>query len=170
MNVDAFLDTNVLVYAAAGREQEATKRARALDLIDEIDFGLSAQVLQEFYVTVVRKVEAPLSPSEALEWIEQLEAFPCQSLDPSLVKLGVEISQRYRISYWGRRHRRRGGGTGRPHLVHRRPEPRPDLRLRTRREPVHRHDRHSEPAVTTSPWRPSHPQGDPPCPLRPSTG
>lgn len=100
MSVDAFLDTNVLVYAAAGREQEAAKRARALDLIDEIDFGLSAQVLQEFYVTVVRKVETPLSPAEALEWIEQLEAFPCQSLDPGLVKLGVEISQRYRISYW----------------------------------------------------------------------
>jgi len=100
MNVDAFLDTNVLVYAAAGREQEAAKQARALDLIDEIDFGLSAQVLQEFYVTVVRKAETPLSPAEALEWIEQLEAFPCQSLDPGLVKLGVEISQRYRISYW----------------------------------------------------------------------
>ena len=57
-------------------------------------------MLQEFYVTVVRKVETPLSPTEALEWIEQLAAFPCQSLDPGLVKLGVEISQRYRISYW----------------------------------------------------------------------
>ena len=99
MNVDAFLDTNVLVYAVAGREQEAAKRARALELIDEVDFGTSAQVLQEFYVTVVRKVEAPLSPGEALEWIEQLEAFPCQPLDSGLVKLGVEISQRYRISY-----------------------------------------------------------------------
>ena len=100
MNVGAFMDTNVLVYAAAGREKEAAKRARALDLIDEVDFGPSAQVLQEFYVTVVRKVEAPLSPGEALAWIEQLEAFPCQPLDASLVKLGVEISQRYRISYW----------------------------------------------------------------------
>ena len=100
MNVEAFLDTNVLVYAAAGREQEAAKRTRALALIDEIDFGLSAQVLQEFYVTVVHKVEAPLSPGAAFEWIEQLETFPCQPLDPGLVKLGVETSQRYRISYW----------------------------------------------------------------------
>ena len=99
MNVDAFLDTNVLVYAVAGRKKEAAKRARALDLIDEVDFGTSAQVLQEFYVTVVRKVEAPLSPGEALEWIEQLEAFPCHPLDAGLVKLGVEIGQRYRISY-----------------------------------------------------------------------
>ena len=99
MNVDAFLDTNVLVYAVAGRGQEAAKRARALELIEEIDFGLSAQVLQEFYVTVIRKVEAPLSPGDALEWIEQLEAFPCQALDAGMVKLGVEISQRYHISY-----------------------------------------------------------------------
>ena len=100
MNVDTFLDTNVLVYAVAGRGQEAAKRARALELIEEIDFGLSAQVLQEFYVTVIRKVEAPLSPGDALEWIEQLEAFPCQALDAGMVKLGVEISQRYHISYW----------------------------------------------------------------------
>ncbi len=99
MSVEAFLDTNVLVYAAAGRAEEATKRARALALIEDLDFGLSAQVLQEFYVTVVRKVEVPLTPVEALDWIEQLEAFPCQALDASLVKLGAEMSERHRISY-----------------------------------------------------------------------
>ncbi len=100
MSVDAFLDTNVLVYAVAGGEREETKRGRALELLDDVDFGLSAQVLQEFYVTVVRKVEQPLSPGEALEWIEQLEAFPCQPLDSALVKVGAEIGQHYRISYW----------------------------------------------------------------------
>ena len=100
MSVDAFLDTNVLVYAIAGGEHEAAKRKRALELLDDMDFGLSAQVLQEFYVTVVRKVEQPLSPAEALEWIEQLEAFPCQPLDSALVKVGAEIGQHYRISYW----------------------------------------------------------------------
>ena len=100
MIVEAFLDTNVLVYAAAGGPQEAAKRLRALALIEELDFGLSAQVLQEFYVTVVHKVAAPLSPVDALEWLEQLEAFPCQTLDSSIVKLGAETSQRYRISYW----------------------------------------------------------------------
>ena len=100
MSVEAFLDTNVLVYAVAGRKDEAEKRARALELLDEPDFGLSAQVLQEFYVTVVRKVEQPLTPAEALEWIEQFEAFPCQPLDSALVKVGAEIGHRYRISYW----------------------------------------------------------------------
>ena len=37
---------------------------------------ISAQVLQEFYVTVVRKAKVPMAPAKALEWIEALEAFP----------------------------------------------------------------------------------------------
>lgn len=103
MSVEAFLDTNVLVYAAAGGDDdgEATaKRRRAVQLIEEEDFGLSAQVLQEFFTTVTRKIEVPLSPSEALEWIEQLEAFPCLPIDRSLVKIAVEVSERYQVSYW----------------------------------------------------------------------
>lgn len=100
MRVEAFLDTNVLVYAAAGGGSEEDKRRRALEIIEQEDFGLSAQVLQEFFVTVVRKVEVPLSPEEALDWIEQLEAFPCLPIDASLVKIAIEISTRHRISYW----------------------------------------------------------------------
>ena len=100
MSVEAFLDTNILVYAAAGGEGEDVKQQQALRLIADYNFGLSAQVLQEFYVTVVRKIDEPLRPVEALEWIEQLEVFPCQPIEPSLIKIGVEISQRYQISYW----------------------------------------------------------------------
>lgn len=100
MSVDCFLDTNVLVYAAAGRGAEANKRARALELIETRDFGLSSQVLQEFYVTVVHKLEIGLSPGVALEWIEQLESFPCLAIDAGLVKVAAEFSQRHRISYW----------------------------------------------------------------------
>lgn len=100
MSVDCFLDTNVIVYAATGRGPENPKRERALALIETCDFGLSAQVLQEFYVTVVRKIDVPLTPAEALDWIEQLEVFPCLPLDSGLVKIGAELSSRHRISYW----------------------------------------------------------------------
>lgn len=100
MKVDAFLDTHVPVYAAAGREDEEAKRERALELIEGEDFGLSAQVLQEFFVNVVRKIDVPLSAEEALEWIEELEAFPCLAVDASLVKIAVEVNVRYQISYW----------------------------------------------------------------------
>lgn len=100
MSVDSFLDTNVIVYAAAGRGAEERKRGRALNLIETEDFGTSAQVLQEFYVTVTRKAAVALTPAVALEWIEQLEAFPCLEIDAALVKLAAEVSERYGISYW----------------------------------------------------------------------
>jgi predicted nucleic acid-binding protein len=100
MPVECFLDTNVLVYAAAGRGAEEAKRQRALALIENEDFGLSAQVLQEFFVTVVRKIKLPLSAERALEWIEQLGVFPCLPIDTNLVKIAIEKGERHRISYW----------------------------------------------------------------------
>jgi len=100
MTVDSFLDTNIFVYAATGRGAEESKRKRALELIENENFGLSAQVLQEFYVTVVRKARVPLAPSAALEWIEQLEAFPCLPIDSGFVKIAAETGECYHLSYW----------------------------------------------------------------------
>jgi predicted nucleic acid-binding protein len=100
MNAKVFFDTNVLVYAAVGTGKDDSKRKRALDLIQSEDFGTSAQVLQEFFVTVVRKASRPLSAAQALEWIEQWAAFPCQPIDRELVQIAVGLSERFTISYW----------------------------------------------------------------------
>ena len=45
MSVDAFLDTNVLIYAVSSAASESVKKEKALELIEHVDFGLSAQVL-----------------------------------------------------------------------------------------------------------------------------
>ncbi len=100
MIADCFLDTNILVYAATGRGEEELKRKHSLELIQTKQFGLSAQVLQEFFVIVTRKIDVPLSTSSALEWIEQFEAFPIISIDKNLVKTSIELSEKYLISYW----------------------------------------------------------------------
>ena len=100
MTVRVFFDTNVLVYAAIGTGADLRKRKRALELIESEDFGTSAQVLQEFFVTVVRKAARPLSVMEAMEWIEQWAEFPCQAIDQRLVRIAIEQSERYSISYW----------------------------------------------------------------------
>jgi predicted nucleic acid-binding protein len=100
MTAKVFFDTNVLVYAAVGTGKDEPKRRRALDLIESEDFGVSAQVLQEFFVTVVRKASRPLSAEQALEWIEQWTEFPCQAIDHQLVRIAIERSERYAISYW----------------------------------------------------------------------
>jgi predicted nucleic acid-binding protein len=100
MTADVFLDSNVLVYAAVGRGKDERKRIRALELIESADFATSAQVLQEFFVTVVRKAARPLSAEQALDWIEQLIVFPCQTIDHQLVRIAIEKSERFGISYW----------------------------------------------------------------------
>jgi predicted nucleic acid-binding protein len=100
MTASVFFDTNVLVYAAVGTGIDEHKRKRALELIESMEFGTSAQVMQEFFVTVVKKASRPLSPAQALEWIEQWTAFPCQAIDHQLVRIAVEHSVRYAISYW----------------------------------------------------------------------
>lgn len=100
MTASVFFDTNVLVYAALGTGKDELKRKRALDLIESEDFGTSAQVLQEFFVTVSKKASRPLSPAQALDWIEQWTAFPCQVIDHQVVRIAIERSQRYGISYW----------------------------------------------------------------------
>jgi predicted nucleic acid-binding protein len=100
MTASVFFDTNVLVYAAMGGGKDEPRKKRALELIESEDFGTSAQVLQEFFVTVVKKSARPLSSAQALEWIEQWRVFPCQPIDHQLVRIAIERSARYAISYW----------------------------------------------------------------------
>ena len=100
MSVDAFLDTNILVYAVTSDVSQRPKRKRALEIIQAEDFAVSTQVLQEFYVIVTRKLSRPLTPGQAQEWIEELAVFPCVDTEVSLVKIAIEISVRYQTSYW----------------------------------------------------------------------
>jgi predicted nucleic acid-binding protein len=99
MSVDCFIDTNVLIYAATGTAAERLKREKALSLIASTDFGISTQVLQEFYVSATRKAHIRMPPRIALEWMEQLEGRPCIVVDPDLVKLAAAISIQYQVSY-----------------------------------------------------------------------
>src|SRR5229473_3271201 len=66
MSADStFFDTNVLVYLFDRNAAAKQRRAQALlaDLTPSI--VISTQVLQEFYVTVTRKLSPALSPKDA---------------------------------------------------------------------------------------------------------
>ena len=100
MRVECFLDTNVLVYAVSAAPSDAAKKEKALELIERADFGLSAQVLQEFYVTVIRKIVKPLTPDSAVALLEAFKVFPTVQVDYALIVSGIEVSLAYGISYW----------------------------------------------------------------------
>lgn len=100
MSVECFLDTNILVYAASAAPEDAGKQSVALELVRKEDFGLSAQVLQEFYVTVTRKMRRPIEPPAALALLDLYRSFPVALTDYPLIVSAIETSLRYRISYW----------------------------------------------------------------------
>jgi predicted nucleic acid-binding protein len=56
-------------------------------------------VLQEFYVTVTRKIRKPLSPERAVALMDPYRTFPTVLTDYPLLVAAVELSVRYRISY-----------------------------------------------------------------------
>ena len=90
----------MLLYAALGRVEEA-KRAAAADLIGRSAFGVSTQVLQEFYTAAIKqRAGHPLSPVQARQWIAELSEQPCAIVDKALIEVAIEMSWRYRVNYW----------------------------------------------------------------------
>ncbi len=102
MRIDCFLDTNILIYAAVAKPDERFKQAIAREIIATQEFGLSGQILAEFYVNVTKpgKTAVPLRPSDIDAWLTTLEAFPVVPVDADLVRSGVEFSRRYQINYF----------------------------------------------------------------------
>lgn len=100
MPVECLLDANIFVYAVDSTPANSSKKAAALKLIEKSDFGLSAQIMQEFYVTVTRKFQKPLSPDKAILFLEQFNAFPVIPTDYDLITEGIRNSVKYKISYW----------------------------------------------------------------------
>ena len=98
----AFVDTNVFVYAYD--EVEDRRREIAQQLLDELTSAdrlrLSTQVLQEFYVTITRKVKKPLSPEKALELLEAFSTWSVLSITPAHVRKAVLLSTEAVISFW----------------------------------------------------------------------
>lgn len=99
---DVFLDTNILVYAATGMLSAPDKHKMALEIVDQGNFAVSAQVLQEFYVNVTRQKRdaRPLSHEKAQEIVERFAMRRCAETDSDLVLRAIAMSQRHRISYW----------------------------------------------------------------------
>ena len=99
MRSASFLDTSVVIYAAAGARDEPRKWRIAHDLIEDAGAGISAQVLQEFYVNITKPGPGRLPDVGVRRWIERLVLFPAVDLDFALVLEGIAVAQRFRISY-----------------------------------------------------------------------
>lgn len=100
MNVDAFFDSNIFLYAASKDPADAAKSRRAARLIEETRFGLSIQVAQEFYHNARIKARMAITAEQSEKIIDLLLARPMVMTDAPLFASARKICERYQLSYW----------------------------------------------------------------------
>jgi predicted nucleic acid-binding protein len=100
MPVSHCLDTNVLVYAFSNAGRDAVKARIAREWINREDWGVTVQVLQEFYVNAIRAPHQ-IGHDEAIAMIEEIASSrPVIGTDIALMRLALQIKRRYGIAYW----------------------------------------------------------------------
>jgi predicted nucleic acid-binding protein len=96
------VDTNVLVYA---EDRDAgAKHDRAVELIRGLwesgEGVLSIQVLQEFFVTVTRKVRQPMKAEAAARVVEQYLSWRTIENDGHLLLASIDLAREHQVSFW----------------------------------------------------------------------
>ena len=102
MTDKVFVDTNILVYAHD--LDSGDKHGLAVDILSKLwesrNGVLSTQILQEFYVTLTRKVSSTLSKLEARKLVQRYSNWHVILNDPSIISQASEIEESYNISFW----------------------------------------------------------------------
>ncbi len=100
MNARSFFDTNILVYADDKRA--AAKQNRAIDLVAEHRRNgtgvVSLQVLQEYFVTVTRKLN--VDSRLARRKVEILSEFDVVVPEVADILAAIDLHRLYAFSFW----------------------------------------------------------------------
>jgi predicted nucleic acid-binding protein len=100
MSVRSFFDTNILVYA--DDKAAPAKQRRSIDLIAEQRRArsgvVSLQILQEYFVTVTRKLH--VESSIARRKVELLAEFHVAVPDVSDILAAVDLHRLHNLSFW----------------------------------------------------------------------
>ncbi len=100
MSVRSFFDTNILVYA--DDKAAPAKQRRSIDLIAEHRRArsgvVSLQILQEYFVTVTRKLH--VESSVARRKVELLAEFYVAVPDVSDILAAIDLHRLHNLSFW----------------------------------------------------------------------
>jgi predicted nucleic acid-binding protein len=97
-----FIDTNILVYAydADAGDKHIKAQAVVKECWENESGIISTQVLQEFYVTVTRKLSSPIPPQDARDVIQTYRAWSMFRPTIEDIISSSELEQRYQLSFW----------------------------------------------------------------------
>ncbi len=102
MKDKTFVDTNILVYAHdldSGKKHEVAKKT-IINLWSTREGVISTQVLQEFYVTLTRKVPVPLKKSQVRRILNNYLQWDVAVNNAETILQAIEIEENYHISFW----------------------------------------------------------------------
>jgi predicted nucleic acid-binding protein len=100
--VKTFLDTNVIIYAYDTSAGDKHRKARdLLASLWESGLGMvSTQVLQEFHVTVTRKIPKPLALSAACGIITDFLTWDVVINDGDAILKAIDLQEKHGFSFW----------------------------------------------------------------------
>ena len=100
MSGRSFLDTNILVYS--DDHDETAKQATALGILEESRLAgrgvLSTQVLQEYFVSVIKKLGVPAHVARAK--VEIFSHFEVVIIDVDDVLAAIDFHRLHQLSFW----------------------------------------------------------------------
>jgi predicted nucleic acid-binding protein len=101
MDVEVFVDTNILLYTIDEDPASAVKREQAQRLVLSKNWGWSVQVAAEFFVNATSpKRPFRLSSTDDAKMINAWLAFPTQTITTDLVRSAIDYHIRFQLSYW----------------------------------------------------------------------
>jgi predicted nucleic acid-binding protein len=101
-DVKVFVDTNILVYGydtSAGEKYSIAKKILK-DLWDTGNGLISTQVLQEFFVTVTRKLAKPMDVMTAKEIVKDFLKWKTIVTNGTLILEAIDIHHKHQYSFW----------------------------------------------------------------------
>jgi len=96
----AFVDTNILVYAAEEILPLTGKTRIARELLRQPGLALSVQVLSEFIVSARHPQKLGLAPATESAWLGQFMRFKVAPLTPETLILALRLHSAYQTSHW----------------------------------------------------------------------
>lgn len=97
---NAFVDTNILVYAATETQPVDRKTRIARELLRQRNLHLSVQVLNEFTVNARHASKLNLSVPQEQDWSNRWLLFPVASLTVDTFLAAKLIHARFQVSHW----------------------------------------------------------------------
>ena len=100
MTAEVFLDANILLYACSSAPEDRAKKQCAENIILNVKFALSAQVLQEFISNALKKKVLGITEGNIDATLELASHVCVLPITHELVVNAVALRRRFQLSHW----------------------------------------------------------------------